>query len=190
MAKRNAKRAETEKPQKPEYKRTPVKQGVNSEVGYRNPPKKYQFKPGQSGNPAGRKPLAITLAQHVRDIGSEVVDAATNWTRLDAVLRRLYNDAMDGKAPAADILLERGWGKVIQPIDVTVWQNDYASAIRQGVLTLPSLESQFGRDGALRILSDIAAGGYMTAAEIQERLNVQMLADGLFGSQVETDIDK
>ncbi|OGJ71768.1 hypothetical protein A2198_02610 [Candidatus Peribacteria bacterium RIFOXYA1_FULL_56_14] len=97
---------------------------------------------------------------------------------------------MDGKAPAADILLERGWGKVIQPIDVTVWQNDYASAIRQGVLTLPSLESQFGRDGALRILSDIVAGGYMTATEIQERLNVQMLADGLFGSQVETDIDK
>jgi len=34
------------------------------------------------------------------------------------------------------------------------------------------------------------AGGYMTATEIQERLNVQMLADGLFGSQVETDIDK
>ena len=87
------------------------------------------FMPGKSGNPNGRRPLAVTLAQHVRDIGSEVIDAATGWTRLDAMIRRLFADAMGGKTQAAEIILERGWGKVMQPVEVD-WR---VEAVQAGV---------------------------------------------------------
>ena len=142
------------------------------------------FMPGKSGNPAGRTPLAVTLAQHFRDIGSEIVDAATGWTRIDVAIRRLFMDAADGKSQATELILDRGWGKITLPIDITIWQRDYAEAIRQGTLTLAALELQFGHDGTAHILSDIVSGGYMTAAEVQERLNVRLLADGLFKQQV------
>ena len=81
-------------------------------------------------------------------------------------------------------LMERVEGKVIQPIDITIWQRDYAEAIRQGTLTLAALTLHFGHDGTMHILSDIVSGGYMTADEVQERLNVKLLADGLFKQQV------
>ena len=44
----------------------PVEEGNNNEykVGYKRPPKKNQWKPGQSGNPAGRpKDPGITVIQ-------------------------------------------------------------------------------------------------------------------------------
>lgn len=111
MARQKAKRAASPRKSAPEK---PIKKASNGEAARND---KGQFVPGWQGGP-GRKPLGITLAQHVRDIGSEVIDAATGWTRLDAMLRRLYADAMSGKAQAADILLERGWGKVMQPVEV------------------------------------------------------------------------
>lgn len=78
------------------------------------------FLPGQSGNPKGRKPLAVTIGQHVRDIGAEVIDERTQWTRIDAMIRRLYADAISGRHQHAEIILERGWGKVPQPIQLDV----------------------------------------------------------------------
>ena len=81
-------------------------------------------------------------------------------------------------------LMERVEGKVMQPIDITIWQRDYADAIRHGRLTLAALELQFGTDGAVRVLADIVSGGYMTSDEVQERLDVKLLAEGLFKQQV------
>ena len=81
----------------------------------------------------------------------------------------------------------RDMRKVTLPIDITIWQRDYAEAIRKGTLTLSVLELQFGPDGATRILADIVSGGYMTADEVQERLKVKLLADGLFKQQAVTD---
>jgi len=129
MAKRSTKRAATAKPHVEKQQETTPTNGktLGGITG-------KGFMPGKSGNPLGRRPLAVTLSQHVRDIGSEVIDTATGWTRLDAVLRRLYNDAMSGKVPAADILLERGWGKVMQPIEVS-WQEEARRLIADGKLT-------------------------------------------------------
>ena len=42
-------------------------------VGYGRPPKHFQFKPGQSGNPAGRKPKTKVLVERSAAILSEPV---------------------------------------------------------------------------------------------------------------------
>ena len=76
-------------------------------------------------------------------------------------------------------LMERVEGKVTLPIDITIWQRDYADAIRQGTLTLAALQLQFGSDGTMRVLSDIVSGGYMTADEVQDRFDINLLMDSL-----------
>lgn len=79
--------------------------------------KPHRFQPGQSGNPRGRKPLGITIAQHIRNIGSELIDVKDErLTRLDAAIRRAFEDARRGKTAALTELLNRGWGKPVQPI--------------------------------------------------------------------------
>jgi hypothetical protein len=123
MAKRSAKRAATSKPSvEKQLDTTPNGKRLGGVTG-------KGFMPGKSGNPNGRRPLAVTLAQHVRDIGSEVIDAATGWTRLDAMIRRLFADAMGGKTQAAEIILERGWGKVMLPVEVD-WR---VEAVQSGI---------------------------------------------------------
>lgn len=98
--------------------RPPVKQEKSRTLPAAAKP--YMFKPGQSGNPKGRRPLGLTLADHVRQIGSELVD--DEWTRLDLVVRSLYAEASAGKPQAAQIVLDRGWGKVPLAVDVMNWR--------------------------------------------------------------------
>ena len=76
-----------------------------------------QFEKGHAGGP-GRPPLARTLAQLVRDVGEEIVDHGRGWTRLEAMIRRLYADALGGKNHAAELLLDRGWGRVPLPVQL------------------------------------------------------------------------
>lgn len=65
-----------------------------------------------------------TLAEHIRAIGEETVSfpgpdgEIIKWRRIDAVLRKLYAEAMAGKINAAELLLERGWGKVPAAIQI------------------------------------------------------------------------
>jgi hypothetical protein len=60
------------------------------EVGYGKPPKEHQFKPGQTGNPKGRKKKAKRLP----DIA----------TALDAVLSRRMTINDNGQTRTADVL--------------------------------------------------------------------------------------
>jgi len=109
------------------------------------------FMPGQSGNPKGRKPLAVTIGQHVRDIGDEVIDERTQWTRIDAVIRRLYADAISGKHQHAEIILERGWGKVPQPV-----QLDVTEELRRLMQELNLTPTDIASDPALSMLFGMA----------------------------------
>jgi hypothetical protein len=64
-------------------------------VGYKRPPEETQFKPGESGNPAGRPPGSKNLKTILRAVLAEEIDASTN-----AVLRRLqqiFPDRFNGK---------------------------------------------------------------------------------------------
>jgi hypothetical protein len=65
-----------------------------------------------------------SLAQHVRQIGNEELEIRgadgqiQKWKRIDAVVRRLYSDAISGKVAATELIFERGWGKVAAPVQI------------------------------------------------------------------------
>jgi hypothetical protein len=64
-----------------------------------------------------------SLANHVRLIGQEEIEVngkngVEKWTRIDAVVRRMYADAIGGKTAAQELIFERGWGKVAAPVQI------------------------------------------------------------------------
>lgn len=76
----------------------------NSEVGYKKPPKSSQWKPGQSGNPAGKskkpppKLLVEEMAEQLYQPVSLTIDGKTEEVPLSrALVMSLYRDLM--KAP-------------------------------------------------------------------------------------------
>jgi hypothetical protein len=81
-------------------------------VGYGRPPRAHQFKPGQSGNPKGRpkgrKNEATMLDEllfqriPVRQGGREL-----RMTVVEAMFRRLVEDALKGNIKAAGFLFNR-----------------------------------------------------------------------------------
>lgn len=82
------------------------------EVGYGRPPKKTQFKPGQSGNPKGRPRGAKgedTIFRQV--ISTKVPMSVRGKVRqvplLEAVWMRIAGDALKGNSKAAMLLLNR-----------------------------------------------------------------------------------
>jgi len=87
------------------------------------------------------------LAKLIKDIGDEVVDPEIGWTRMESVIRRLYNTAIGGSVPAAELLMERGWGKVATPIEV-----DVSGEVRNLVISAGLTWAQISADPVLREL--------------------------------------
>ena len=79
------------------------------------PNEKTQFKKGQSGNPNGR-PKLPDLSQAIAKVLAEEKDG---MTALDAILAALRAKAAKGDVRAAQELLDRGFGKSKQSVDVT-----------------------------------------------------------------------
>ena len=80
-------------------------------VGYGKPPKRHQFKKGQSGNPKGRKPKvrnASTLLQIELDKLIVIRDGETEKriTKREALVISLVNDAITNKPRARTELLK------------------------------------------------------------------------------------
>jgi hypothetical protein len=75
----------------------------------------HRFKKGQSGNPKGRPKLP-----DIREALAKVLaDEKDGVTALEATLRALRNKAVRGDIRAAEVLLDRAFGKAGQTIDVT-----------------------------------------------------------------------
>lgn len=80
------------------------------EVGYARPPKANQFKPGQSGNPAGRprgRPSfeEIILAEAQRIVKIKVGDKILHIDRDCALVRKLFDSALAGNMRALQMAL-------------------------------------------------------------------------------------
>lgn len=80
------------------------------------PPKHSQFKKGQSGNPKGRPKLPDLSELMDKTLGK--VDAQ-GLTAAERILKKLERMAAQGNLKAAEILLDRGYGKPKQSIDHT-----------------------------------------------------------------------
>jgi len=74
------------------------------------PPGSAQFKPGQSGNPGGRKKIPDDLKQAFREL---------SWGAIDVLTEVLYDTEQPGsvRVQAAEVILNRGWGKPTQPLE-------------------------------------------------------------------------
>ena len=83
-----------------------------SEVLENKPKQRGRWKPGESGNPGGRPAIL-----------KDVQEMAREYTPL--ALKTLAEIVGDGKAPhaarvsAAQALMDRGWGKPVQPNELT-----------------------------------------------------------------------
>jgi hypothetical protein len=81
-------------------------------VGYARPPKANQFQPGQSGNAAGRprgRPSLdeLLLEEAARLVKLQVGDKVTHMDRDRALMRKLFDMALQGKVPAIQLVLAR-----------------------------------------------------------------------------------
>ncbi len=72
------------------------------------------FKPGQSGNPGGRPKR--TPAEKAEQLALEAACRAKTKEALDTILLLMRTADRDSvKLAAAQFVLERGWGKAVQP---------------------------------------------------------------------------
>jgi hypothetical protein len=83
-----------------------------------------------------------SLAEHIRTIGEEEIEGidpktgeVIKWRRIDAVVRRVYADALGGKSAAQELIFERGWGKVPTPVQIDL-KTEVIQIIQQTGLSL------------------------------------------------------
>lgn len=68
----------------------------------------YKFKPGQSGNPKGRPKKIPNLEKLLAEVLGEEKNGVT---AIEAILKRLRVQAAAGSIRAAELLLDRAYGK-------------------------------------------------------------------------------
>jgi len=84
----------------------------NYDVGYGHPPKEHQFKPGQSGNPKGRKKGIKNEATILHELLQHKVTLTENGkmrkiSLLEAILRKLAEESLKGNIRSTAFLLNR-----------------------------------------------------------------------------------
>jgi len=79
------------------------------ETGKPNPGRK--FAPGQSGNPKGKAKAIIEVAAAARERTLEAIETLTT-------IMRDKKATASARVTAANVLLERGWGKAPQSISI------------------------------------------------------------------------
>ena len=77
-------------------------------TGYKRPPRAHCFKPGQSGNPAGRpkgRKKFPTMLQEIVNRKVTIAGSTKKITMGEAVLRKIFASAVAGDAKAQGMVL-------------------------------------------------------------------------------------
>jgi hypothetical protein len=82
------------------------------QVGRGKPPRSSQFKPGQSGNPGGRKKGGLNLKTIMKAVLESEIELTENGRRrrvplIEAIILRQAQEALRGQPRAIDSLLDR-----------------------------------------------------------------------------------
>ena len=77
---------------------------------------KHQWKKGQSGNPNGRPKSGFALNEYITDLAN--VELKDKKTMLEAVVGKVYEEALDGNMSAINFLADRILGKPSQSIGI------------------------------------------------------------------------
>jgi hypothetical protein len=82
----------------------------DEKIGYRRPPRRTQFKPGQSGNPTGKTKGLRTIAAELQDILNEQVSytadgAIKTMSKQKALASALVSAAISGDLRATAIVM-------------------------------------------------------------------------------------
>jgi uncharacterized protein DUF5681 len=100
--------------------------GGDSAVGYGKPPVHTRFKPGQSGNPKGRRKGQRNVHTVVDEVLSQRItiregNRTRSVSKLDAVIVTMVNAALkgDAKAQASLIAMMRSLGMTAEPPQTT-----------------------------------------------------------------------
>lgn len=105
----------------------PQKQG---KVGYKNPPKYSQFKPGQSGNPGGiPKGTAKVSIALMKLLAANPDDEFTPKSRAEKIAWALYEKASNGDVAAIREISDRTEGK--SPSTMNINTSEKATHYRQ-----------------------------------------------------------
>lgn len=70
-------------------------------------------------NLRGRGKGQINLTDLVRKIAAEPISSTERMTRMEAIVRSVFKIAFAGDIRAVEVIMERGWGKAIQPIETS-----------------------------------------------------------------------
>jgi len=82
------------------------------EVGYKKPPKHTQFAKGRSGNPTGRPKGSKNLRTVLEETLNQKIQInqggnSSTVTIMEAIVKRVANDALNGNRSAADLILKK-----------------------------------------------------------------------------------
>ena len=82
----------------------------DKKVGYKRPPRKTQFVPGQSGNPSGKSKGVRNIATELQDILNETITIASSgalktMTKQRALASSLVSAAIEGDLKATAIVM-------------------------------------------------------------------------------------
>ena len=97
-------------------KKVAVKQRKNSDKKKNDNLVKHQWKKGQSGNPNGRPKSGFALNEYITDLAN--VEIKNKKTMLEAVVAKVYKEALNGNMTAVNFLADRILGKPNQSIGI------------------------------------------------------------------------
>ena len=98
-------------------KKIAVKQQKNSDKKKNNHLVKHQWKKGESGNPNGRPKSGFALNEYITELANIPVGRSKK-TMLEAVVSKVYKEALNGNMTAVNFLADRILGRPNQSIGI------------------------------------------------------------------------